>query len=126
MKKVIGYAAAAATTALMPVLAFAQVQQGNSTFGTGTINNILVQFKGIVNTALIVLAGVAVIVFIVGIIRFVLASADAEKRGEARGYMIYAVIAFAVIAGLYGLANALLNFFNISSGDTLVVPQIKP
>ncbi len=120
MKKIIS--AVSTGLVLLPVLALAQ---GTNTFGTNRINNILTGFKSLVNTALIVLSGVAVLVFIYGIIRYVLSANDAEKRKEARGYMIYGVVAFAIIAGLYGLSNALLDFFGIGSGGSLTIPQIN-
>ncbi len=118
MKKNTVLSLAALSVVFLPVIAFAQ------DFSTDNLISVANQLKGVVNSALVVLAGVAVIVFIVGIIQFVLRAGDAEKRKEARGYMIYGVIAFAVIIGLYGLANAVLSFFGITATETTSIPQI--
>jgi len=116
MKKALAYISGTAAAIVPVAVVFA------NTFSVTNVNTIVEGFKSIVNAALIVLSGVAVLVFIYGVIRFVLAAGDAEKRKESRGYMIYGVIAFAVIVGLFGLTNALLSLFGIGSGGTLDVP----
>jgi len=122
MKKALAYVSGTVASFVPVAVALAG---GTSNFNTERLNTIVGGFKGIINTALIVLSGVAVLVFIYGIIRFVLSAGDAEKRKESRGYMIYGVIAFAIIAGLYGLSNALLDFFGVSTSDSLNVPQVN-
>ncbi len=118
MKK---YAYTLALTLLTPIVVLAA-----ETFDAGQLQDTVESLVELVNVLLVVLAGVAVIVFIVGIIQFVLRAGDAEKRKEARGYMIYGVIAFAVIIGLYGLANGILSFFNVDDDNsTLTVPKVE-
>ncbi len=121
MKKFLAHISASAGLVLLPGLALAQ---GLSTAVSNT-KSLVDQFQGIVSSALVVLMGIAVIFFIVGIIRFVLAAGDAEKRKEAKGYMFYGVIAFVVIVGLYGLVNVILGFFGAQAGGVIPAPKIQ-
>jgi cytochrome bd-type quinol oxidase subunit 2 len=121
MRKIIGFVSSLALLALPAIVAAAN----GGTFNTDTLKTTIDGLKGVVNTLLVVLSGVAVIVFIWGIIKYVLASNDGEKRKEARNYMIYGVVAFAVIVGLFGLSNAVLSFVGLKEVDnSFNVPQI--
>lgn len=120
MTKFLGFITSLSVLAL-PAL----VSAGNSSFTTENLKETIEGLRDVVNVSLVVLGGVAVLVFIWGIIRFVLSSADAEKRADAKHYMIYGVIAFAVIVGLFGLANGVLSFIGIDSEQDFQIPQIQ-
>src|SRR3989344_6255385 len=59
------------------------------------------------------LVGIAVLVLIVGIIRYITAGEDEEKRGKARGLMIYGIIGFFVMVSMWGLVAFLGTTFGI-------------
>ena len=87
-----------------------------------TLTTLIDDLIGITNRLVVLLLGVALIVFIWSLIRFLATADDAAARTEWRGYMIYAVIAFAVISGLWGIVNATLDLLGLSGGG---IPQFS-
>ena len=91
-----------AGTALLPLLAFAQ-DEPDLGFLAETLN----QIHDLVAAAAPILIGVAVLVFFGGVIKYVTAGDDTDKRAQARGVMIYGVIALFVIVSVWGLVAIL-------------------
>lgn len=77
-------------------------------------NQLIVDATDLVNTIIILLTAVCVVVFIVGLIRYVFHK-GAEDVSKGRTYMIYSVIAFAVLTALFALANFLAGLVPDSS-----------
>jgi hypothetical protein len=88
------------------------------------VQNLVRNLTAIANTVIGLLAVVAIIVFIWGIIKYVLAEGDAEKRADARGFMIYGVVGIAVLVGIWALVNFLLNFFGLNGTQTVNLPTV--
>lgn len=63
----------------------------------------------IINTILLVLGSVAVIMIIVGAIKFVVSGGDQSAITGARDTIIYAVIGLVVAIMSYGIANFIIN-----------------
>lgn len=120
MKKNLAIVAASAVSIALPVLAFAQVgavtQCQNGNIG---LAGIICTIYHIIQIVIPVLILGAVAYFIWGIVQFITAH-DAEEKGEARSSMIHGIIGFAVILGLWGLVNVLLNTFGLSNAATPV------
>ena len=90
---------------------------------TTQLNKLIISLIKVANNVVVLLIIISVIVFIWGIIRVVF-SVEEAKRKEGRKYLIYGVIAFAVMSGLWGLSNFLLAFFDINTSAEFNVPQI--
>ena len=82
--------------------------------------------QGLLNDLFPILTALAVIVFLWGVLKYIKASDNPEKRTEGRNLMVYGIIAIFVMVSLWGLINIIVNtFFNtadltIGGGD---VPQ---
>lgn len=115
MKKSIAFITAGA--GLLPMLAFAQ----NDTQILGILG-IVQTVLGFIIPMLITLG---IIYFIYGVIGYVSAK-DEEKRGEARGAMIYGIIGLFVIVSIWGLIGFLGNATGVDQGniDCLVDPTL--
>jgi hypothetical protein len=87
-----------ATSTLLPAVAYAR------TFAD-IVNNEIVKVG---NTIINLLYALSFIFFLVGIVR-TLFSDNAEKRAQGRQLAIWGIIAFAVIAMVWGLVNFLLG-----------------
>ena len=69
------------------------------------------------------LFAIAVIMFIVGVIRFFIIGAGEEaKRTQGKQFMIWAIVALAVMVTVWGLVRILGDTFNI---DSTFIPQVK-
>mgnify|MGYP000894841768 CR=1 FL=1 len=80
----------------------------------------------IVNLLIPFFLAIAVLVFIYGLIKYVLQAGESEARKEARGCIIYGIIGIAVIMSVFGLVKLLQNTLDIQNdnptgGD---IPQV--
>ncbi len=83
----------------------------------GSTGSLVATSNNVLNMVVGLLITLAVIVFIVNVIRFVLSKNDEEARKNARKYLIWSVIAIAVIIGLFGIAKLLLATFGINGNN---------
>ena len=100
-----------ATAALFLVPAFAFAQQLTN------IQTFLTSIGRLVNTALPIVVGIALLAFFWGLARFIFQAGDDEKRKEAKHMMIWSVIAFFVMVSIWGLVNFLGNALGIQQGQ---------
>jgi hypothetical protein len=98
--------------ALSPV-AFAQVQNvPDPTAVTGIVGAL----KTWTDTLVPIVMVIAVLVFFWGIVQYMTAGADEEKRGAARNLMIYGVIGLFVMVSIWGLVKFLGTTFGVTQG----------
>ena len=92
--------------ASIPALALAATQS--------TLSSTISLVVGLISQALVLLIAVAVIIFVVQVIRyFILPN---ENRKGAGLYVLYSVIGFFVVLSMWGLVRVVSNTFNL--GDT--------
>jgi uncharacterized membrane protein HdeD (DUF308 family) len=108
-----------------PVVAFAQTAAFCSTSGatSGTLQNILCKVGAFLNAAIPIIIVLAVLYFIWGVISYVIAG-DEEKKSSARSVMVYGIIGLAVIVGIWGLVNILLNSFGVNKDASGPLPTV--
>lgn len=70
----------------------------------------------IINAIVPLMIGVAFLVFIYGVISYVLAGGDDKKTSTARQTMIYGIIGLAVILGAWGIVAIILNTIGVDAG----------
>ena len=89
----------------------------------------------IINPAIVTLFAVALVIFFYGVIIYL---RDAGKEGDAvkkgKAHMIWGIVGFVIMIGVYGIINLLIRTFNIT-GVTVsdqkievqdrTVPQVK-
>ena len=104
---------------LFPVMALAQ--DINTERGLGDfIQDVLVFINAYIIPLIIALA---VLVFIWGVLKYVISKDDDTKK-EARGVMIWGIIAIFVMVSVWGLVNLLGNTFSLDKSITLpIVPE---
>lgn len=70
------------------------------------------------------LFSLAVVMFVWGTIKFFIIDVDEEaKREQGRQFMLWGIIALAVMVSVWGLVSVLTETFNI---DGSVIPQVRP
>ena len=85
------------------------------------LGGIICQFQQLLNTIVPVLVSLGVVYFVWGVVQYVIADGEeAKKKGKDR--IIYGVIGFAVIIGLWGLVNIVVNTFDLNS----TAPSLSP
>lgn len=103
VKKIVPFA-----VALMPMLAFAK-----------TAGQVIEIIKGILNTIVPLLIAVAVVIFLVGVVKYITAGADEEKRTEARNTMIFGIVGLFVMVALWGLVNILVSTLGLEGPSNI-------
>jgi uncharacterized BrkB/YihY/UPF0761 family membrane protein len=88
-----------------------------------TIQGIICKAGEILGVLLPFLVALGVIVFVIGVIQYVIAD-DEEAKTKGRNRMIYGIIGMAVIMALWGLVRIVTNTFDLNTGTTLPVPLL--
>lgn len=91
----------------MPFAAFAAVTD---------ISSFLTALRDIINQLIPFVIAIAGLIFIIGVVKFVTAAGDEEKRREGRNFILYGIIGLAVIFVFWGLVNVLINTFGFDVG----------
>lgn len=76
----------------------------------------------IANLIIPIIGAVLIIYFFYGVIGYVNAGGDEEKRTAARNTMIYAVIGMFVAFSIFGLVKLLRTTFDVGSDTGLTLP----
>ncbi len=104
MKKILGYTTVA-TTLLTPLVSFAATSK--------KLTDIIQQLTGYMNDILLLLMGVAIVMFVFYVVKYFFRP-DADRK-EAGMYVMYAVIGFFVILSFWGIVNILQNSFGLQN-----------
>ena len=112
MKKVI-----LAALALAPVLTFAQE--------LGNLNRILTAFANLVDTAIPIVVGLALLAFFWGLVKFIFAQGNEEAKSEGKKIMLWGLIALFVMVAVWGLVRFIGSALGISDfGGTIPIPSV--
>lgn len=109
---------AVASIMLVPLFAFAQ------SIDASYVDDLVQFVNDGVKTLIPLLIGIAILLFVYGLVMFILAADDEEARSKARLKMVWGVIAIFVMVSVWGLVNVLDNFFNLNTNP--VKPPVVP
>ena len=105
----------------IPKISFGQTSSGSC----GSITD----FQGVVscltsliNTIIVLIIGIAVLLFIAGLIKYITAGGDEKQVAEAKNYILFGIIALFVMVSVWGLVDILTNTF---FGGGVAIPQLK-
>ena len=116
MKKFV-YSSVASMMALLPAAAFAQYQ-----VQTGFIDSLIALISKIIKFAFPTLTAIAVIVFIVMLIKYIMAD-PAEKEKDRKG-VVYALVALFIITSLFGILKLMQNISGTNGNNTIDATQV--
>jgi hypothetical protein len=89
--------------------------------GQAVFFNLIGFFQGLISAAIPVVIGLAVLVFIWGILQYIV-SKDSEKQKEARGIIIWGIIILFVMISIWGLVELLGATLGVGQG-TMTISQ---
>ena len=90
-----------------------------------SINDLIMDFMNIIDTLIPLLIAIGVLLFLIGVVKYISAAGDEEKRKDGRNMMIYGIIGLFVMIAFWGLVNVLLSTFNLQT-NIPVTPQFTP
>ncbi len=83
---------------------------------------IFVRAGNILYSLMALVFGIATLIFMWGVIQYVISGGDEKKVGAARTYMLYGIIGLSVMAGVWGFVNLLL--ITLFNGQGLSAPGL--
>ena len=101
---------------LLPFIALAQQ----------TFTGFLTQIKGTINAIIPVIIAITVLVFLWGVANYIMSAGDEEKRKEARQFIIWGLVGFVIMIGIWGLINVFVTAFGLGTGGSQIqAPQVE-
>lgn len=100
-----------AVSFLFPVVAFAQ------TLNFEQLNTPITGLGNIINRLIPLIIGAAVLVFLWGVLKYVISGDNEEKRADAKWFMIWGIVALFVMVSVWGLVRILQNTLGVSSSS---------
>lgn len=91
-----------------------------------TIDSSLGSISNFINSLIPLIISIALVLFLIGIVQFVTAGGDEEKRAAARGMIIFGIIALFVMVSVWGFVNILSRTFFSKSGTSTLAPDYVP
>ncbi|HEY4483111.1 MAG TPA: pilin [Candidatus Paceibacterota bacterium] len=79
----------------------------------------------IINGLIVLVAGLALLYFIWGVVVFISKSGESEGRKEGRSKMIWGIVGLFVMVSVWGLVNLIADSFQIGTGSVEQPPQFK-
>ncbi len=81
------------------------------------------QIAGLINQLIPLLIAVALLLFIWGMITFILAAGDEDARRTGRHKMVWSIIALFVIVSVWGLVGLLNQITGVEQGTGFIQPE---
>lgn len=97
--------------ALGPSIAFAQQLQG--------VTNLLNSISRLVDGALPVVVGLALLAFFWGLMKFIFAAGSEDNKEDGKRIMIYGLIGMFVMVAVWGLVGFIADNVGVQTGGTV-------
>ena len=82
-----------------------------------TVTFLFERASSILSLSILMLIGVATVVFMWGVIQYVLAKGDEKQLSAGKSYMMYGIIGLTVMVAVWGFVNLLIfTIFGTTSG----------
>lgn len=79
------------------------------------LTDIFINILGLFNFVTYIIISLAVVFFLIGLVRYLASSSDASSRADARGMIVNGIIILFVMVSLWGLVNIISQTFGIRS-----------
>lgn len=111
-----------ASAYLLPVLAFAATSGSDPDLGN--VTTLLTSIGKLVNLATPIVIGLALLAFFWGLVKFIFASSDDDKK-SGKSFMIGGIIALFVMVAIVGIIKFIASAFDVETGGSLPVPGVE-
>lgn len=101
---------------LAPAIASAQ-QLGN-------IETLMQSIGRLVDLALPIVVGIALLGFFWGLAKFIFAQGNEEDKTDGKKIMIWGLVALFVMVSVWGLVRFIGDALDVQQGDSIVVPEV--
>ncbi len=88
------------------------------------VQSFLCSFADIIGYATGILAGVALLVFFWGLVKYIVKADDEKAKEQGKNIMIWGVIALFVMFSVFGLVKFLQTTFGTTGNNTIIPPRL--
>ena len=117
MKRFIYKASLLALPLAIPAFALAATN-GASSGDFTSLTSSITAIENLINKVVPLIIGIAGLVFIWGLVSYVTAGGDEEKKKTARDTMVYGIIVLFVMVSVWGLVNILVGTFGLNNATS--------
>jgi hypothetical protein len=112
---------------LIPALALPFIASAQGSPDPGGITELIRAIEGIVGSLIPIAIGLLFLVFIWGLVKYVLNAHDGGKKEEGRRLMVMGIIAIFVVVAIYGIIYFIANVFGVEGqlGGQLPTPEVE-
>lgn len=89
------------------------------------LSSLITEFGNVVRNLTPIVAGLALLVFFWGLVKFIAASGSEEGRKQGRQVMIWGIIALFVMASVWGLTFFIRDSLDLSRSKNVTPPSIN-
>ena len=86
-----------------------------------TFADVINRIIGVLDNVVIVIVALAIVMFMYGLISYIINSGNEEKRKEGINYIIAGVVGLFIMVSVWGLVQVLSDTFGVNVG----IPQIE-
>lgn len=90
-----------------------------------TVGSLLSKVQTILGSLVPLLGTAAFVVFLWGIVKFISAGGNEEKRKEAKNLIIYGLIGLFVMIAVWGIIKLVAGTFDLQEGGDITVPRLN-
>ncbi len=111
---------------VLPLISSAQGSSGNAVcdFEITSVAEMFHLFGCILSAAVLpLLVTLAIVIFIIGIVKYIAKADEAKEREEGRKFMIYGIVALFVMVSIWGLVGIIQGTFGL--GTNVLIPQLQ-
>jgi uncharacterized membrane protein len=82
-----------------------------------TAEELISHIASILSDVVLLLVAFAVVVFLWGVVKYIMSGDNEEKRKEARQYITWGIVGLFVMVSVWGLVNILIDTLGIETGS---------
>ncbi|MDP2593235.1 MAG: pilin [bacterium] len=90
---------------------------------SSSIGSLLANIQQLINSIVPVLIALGVVYFVWGVVRFMIGDTE-EAKTKGKDTIVYGIIGFAIIIGLWGLVNIVVNTLGFGGAGALTPPTL--
>ena len=77
---------------------------------------------GFINTTIKFLIALATLIFIIGVVKYIISGGDAEKTADARRFIIFAIVGLVLIIVIWGVVNIIIDSLGVDKRPPTPLP----
>lgn len=95
-------------------------------FADASVYTVVAHLKQIMDSIIPLLMMLAFAAFLWGVVKYIYAAGDEEKRKEAKGIIFWGILGMFILVAFWGLIQIVTTTFGIELGGEITPVKIKP